>query len=637
MNSKNEAIILQIIKYTPPLFIITLSVIISLSLYFNSKKTYEEEKTLVEKEYIQTNKELIKNEVNNVYEYILTQQKTTEDKLKQSLKKRVHEAYDIAMNIYNENKHLDNKTVQKMIKDAIRTIRFNNGRGYFFIYSFDYECILLPIASHIEGKNFYNFKDGKGKYLTRDIISLVKKEKEGFMQWWYHKPSDMKNQFKKLGFNKHFEPFDWFIGTGEYIEDFENDIKKDVLDHIHNLKYAKNGYIFVVDYQGNYLNHIRKEIIGLNALEAKDTRTHQTVVDTIQMAKTEGSGYITYIQNRKPGSDLPVKKTSYIQGIQKWEWFIGKGFYEDDINEILEKKKDILDNRLKDNLNNLLVWSIILTIILLVISVYISRILEKSFKKYKDEIKTNLKEITKQHHILAQQSKMAAIGEMIANIAHQWRQPLSMISTAATGLKLKKDFGNLDDTEFNKSLDYINNSTQYLSKTIDDFRNFFENDQEQSQFNIKSAFEDALNIINIQMKDKDIHIIKDLDDLEFFGKKSELVQVLINILNNSKDELLKIENSDKFIFIESKKHNDEIILKIKDNAGGIKEEVLEHVFEPYFTTKHKSSGTGIGLYMVQEIITKHMDGDITMQNCQIKYNDRNYKGAETIIKLKLTY
>ncbi len=84
-----------------------------------------------------------------------------------------------------------------MIKDALRNIRFNNGRGYFFIYSFDYECILLPVAKQLEGSNFYNFKDGKGTYLTRNIIKQVKKEKEGFLTWWYHKPSDMKNQYKK--------------------------------------------------------------------------------------------------------------------------------------------------------------------------------------------------------------------------------------------------------------------------------------------------------------------------------------------------------------------------------------------------------------------------------------------------------
>ncbi len=416
---------------------------------------------------------------------------------------------------------------------------------------------------------------------------------------------------------------------------FESDIKKDVLTHIHNTSYEKNGYIFVLDYEGNYLNHIRKEIIGLNALKAKDTQSHKTILDAINTAK-KGEGYISYIQNKKPGKDLPVKKTSFIKGIDNWQWLIGKGFYEDDLENIVQKQEKLLNRRFKDNVQDLLISTIILTILLLVMSIYISKVLENRFRKYQNEIKENLEEITKQHNILAHQSKMAAIGTMIGNIAHQWRQPLSLISTAATGIKLKKEIGDLSDEEFNSNLDYINDSTQYLSRTIDDFRNFFASNKEKVDFSIDLALNEAFNLVNVQFINNNIQVINKIENHSICGIQSELVQVLINILNNSRDELLKIEDNDRYIFIESFLKNDKVILEIKDNAGGIKAEIIDHIFEPYFTTKHQSQGTGIGLYMSQEIIIKHFEGSMHMENSTYKYEGKEYTGAKTIIEISLS-
>ena len=174
MNYKNEQTILKIIKYTPPVFIISMSIFLITFLYFEYKTTYTQEKQLMEKEFIEFNKKIIKNNVEIVYNSIIELQKNTELELKKSIKERVYEAKKIATKIYNENKDKDKKTITKMIKDALVDIRFNDGRGYYYIYSMNYECILFPLNRDIEGKNFYNFKDGKGKYLTRDIISQLK-------------------------------------------------------------------------------------------------------------------------------------------------------------------------------------------------------------------------------------------------------------------------------------------------------------------------------------------------------------------------------------------------------------------------------------------------------------------------------
>ena len=250
-------------------------------------------------------------------------------------------------------------------------------------------------------------------------------------------------------------------------------------------------------------------------------------------------------------------------------------------------------------------------------------------------VATKTKELIEKESILNHQSKMAAMGEMIENIAHQWRQPLSVISTAATGAKLNKDFGTLSDENFYETMDIINNTAQHLSNTINDFRNFFNNEKETTTFDINIPFEKVLYLMGSKLKNRNIIIVKNTQEIYISGFINEFIQVLLNIINNTLDAFEENNIENKFIFIDSYKENNLLILKIKDSAGGIKEDIIDRIFEPYFTTKHKSQGTGIGLYMSMEIIKKHMNGNITISNQEYTYNNINCKGAEFKIELPI--
>lgn len=256
-------------------------------------------------------------------------------------------------------------------------------------------------------------------------------------------------------------------------------------------------------------------------------------------------------------------------------------------------------------------------------------------KNLENLVERKTKELIQKETILNQQSKMAAMGEMIENIAHQWRQPLSVISTVATGAKLKKDLNLLSDSEFYETMEIINNSSQHLSNTIDDFRNFFSNDKEIIFFDVNEATDKALSLVTSKLKNRDIQIIKSKDKIVVLGLKNEFIQVILNIINNAIDAFETLKDSDKYIFINSYKENENLILTIKDNAGGIKEEIINRIFEPYFTTKHKSQGTGIGLYMSLEIIKKHMNGELFVSNKEYVYNNNKCKGAEFKIIIPL--
>ena len=632
MIYKNEKQLLNIIKFTPPIVIITISIIITFLLYLEKQHELKKERISIENQYTKENKELVQKDIENLYNFIIRTQETTEEELRKTIKERVNEANNISYRIYNENKDTKTKNeIIKMIKDALVDIRFNDGRGYIFIYTFDYECILLPINRKNEGASVRDFQDSNGMFLGREIVNSLQHKDEAFLTWYYPKPNELNSSYKKIGFNAHFKPYDWFIGTGEYFVDFEDSVKKEVLEYISKFKTNKNDYFFILDYgkkEGLFKRVDGTEdssFIELSKQEDKELFTK------IVEATKNNQEFISYKYKYDENND-PLIKTSYIKNIPNWNWIIGKGFYHTYVDKIINDKTEQLNIKFHVKVINIISMAIILTILLLLISLYITKLLEKKFSNYKREINTYIDKNNKQQRILSQQAKMAAMGEMLGNIAHQWRQPLSGITTVATGMKLQKEFDSLDDETFDRSIDNISNSALYLSDTIEDFRNFFRTDKEETLFSVKDIFEKVFKLTDAQFKNLEIIFIKEINDFKLFGFENEFVQALINILNNAKDALENMEKP-RLIFISTKKDNDKLIIKITDNAGGINEDIIDKVCEPYFTTKHQAKGTGIGLYMTEEIIVKHMNGSFNINNCEFEYEGKKYKGVEITIEM----
>jgi two-component system, NtrC family, C4-dicarboxylate transport sensor histidine kinase DctB len=276
----------------------------------------------------------------------------------------------------------------------------------------------------------------------------------------------------------------------------------------------------------------------------------------------------------------------------------------------------------------------------LIISIWSYYIYTKRLKELNNILQDSVNDAVlrndEKNKIIFQQNKMAAIGEMIGNIAHQWRQPLSIITTAASSIKLKKELNILEDDEHNQSLNYIIDASNYLSNTIDDFQYYFSPNKSKNIFYTEDLINKLLNLISAEFKENNIYVIKKIENIEILNYENEILQVLINILNNAKDELKKDLNMPiGYIFIDLYKENETLIIKIKDNAGGIKEEIIDRIFEPYFTTKHQSQGTGIGLYMSEEIIVKHIKGSIKVSNEKFTYLNKEFIGAMFEITIPL--
>lgn len=292
-----------------------------------------------------------------------------------------------------------------------------------------------------------------------------------------------------------------------------------------------------------------------------------------------------------------------------------------DITEIIEFKKHAF--------LYLIFFLIFLFLLVFIASYYLySKRLKELNNILQQTVNSEVSKNNEKNKLLFQQNKMAAMGEMIENIAHQWRQPLSVITTAASSIKLKKEFGILEDKEYNECLEHIIDTANYLSNTVDDFRYYFSPNKNRTKFHTKELINKSLKLVSVAFNEKHIKIIKNIEDFEIFTFENELLQTIINILNNAKDELSKKENNEeKFVFVNLFKTEENLVIEIKDNAGGIKEEIMDRIFEPYFTTKHKSKGTGIGLYMCEEIIVKHIKGKIEVYNETYQYKEKDFKGA----------
>jgi two-component system, NtrC family, sensor kinase len=309
MIFQSEKQLIKIIKFTPSVFIICISLLLIAILFFENRKTFEKEKLAIEQEFVQKNKLIIKEEVDAAYNYIINEQKNTQNELQDSLKEALNNAHAIAYSLYVNNQDKPKKEIEKLITDALRNITFNKGRGYFFIYEKTGRNVMLPYSPHLEGKEFINHQDAKGTYIIQEVIELLKHTDETFYEWYWFKPNDTTQQRKKVGYYKNFEPLEWFIGTGEYIEDFEKEVQQRVLNNINQIRYGENGYIFIIDYNSIYLSHIRQNFIGQSAIENNDTVDIKKVIDDLLALAKRGDGYYSYIQNKKPDNNMPIKKS----------------------------------------------------------------------------------------------------------------------------------------------------------------------------------------------------------------------------------------------------------------------------------------------------------------------------------------
>ena len=293
---------------------------------------------------IESEKTRLRQEVACTTSFIAFKRSQTEARVRSVVRDRVYEAHALASHIYEtykDKRSLDE--IKDMVREALRPIRFNNGRGYYFAARMDGVEQLFADRPELEGKDLLGLRDTQGKYVIRDMIELVREKGEGYYSYRWTKPESPGLDFVKESYIKYFEPFDWFIGTGEYLEDMEQEIRSEVLAWVASQN-SSQGYIFVQDASGVLLVHIDPTLVGKNQLTIDDPERVRLTV-ALMKAASEGGGFVEY-DFQKPGSGVVVPKISYADGFEPWGWLIGKGVYLDDLGGVIARRTAALEARL---------------------------------------------------------------------------------------------------------------------------------------------------------------------------------------------------------------------------------------------------------------------------------------------------
>ncbi len=243
----------------------------------------------------------------------------------------------------------------------------------------------------------------------------------------------------------------------------------------------------------------------------------------------------------------------------------------------------------------------------------------KSFNtKLETQVQEKVQEIKNQEQMLIHQSRQAAMGEMLESIAHQWRQPLNIIGLSSASLETEYDLGIMKSESFKEKMQIIADNINYMSNTIDDFRNFLNPDRESSNFDPHKTIEDVLHILTAQHNHNKIQInLKVENEITLNGIENEFKQVIFILINNAKDAIkAREDNEHGEINIKLFRQNNSNIIQFCDNGGGIEENIINSIFDPYFSTKFASSGTGIGLYIAKNIIELRMNGHLSVKNIE---------------------
>jgi len=421
-------------------------------------------------------------------------------------------------------------------------------------------------------------------------------------------------------------------------------LKEETIRLLNNITFDKNrsNYIFVYeilnmeggdDFAKMLVNPNRLDLVGglisTNYKDSNGTKFRETFMKDI---REKGESFTEYTY-RKLNTETPKLKLSYFKYFPRWNWVIAVGVYVDDIEKEIEKNRENLQKKIqKQVIQNILLFLLFLSFAI-VISILISQKIDDVLRHYRKRVHSKsralrelnetlerkvIEEVEKnreQEQLLVQKSKLIALGEMISNIAHQWRQPLSELSSIIMFIKFKYEMGKLNDEIMNKKTKEAEAVLDFMSHTIDDFRNFFLPKKAKEKFTLISALDSIITIISSSLVNNQINLTVCVDDkIELNTYLNEFQQVMLNIIKNAKDVLIENKIEKPWIKIYTKVEGDNIILFVEDNGGGIQVEPKSKIFEPYFSTKKDTDGTGIGLYMSKIIVDKNMNGKLKVRN-----------------------
>jgi len=555
-----------------PLIVLLIYGILShIFFFFSQNEEIKKELVKYEKTLMDAQKDTLKEKVENLVQFIRYYDGRSSEKIKEDVKNIVNVTADIANNLYLEHyQDMNESELKEIIKSALRKIKFEGDIGYLFLLDLEGNAI-VHVDDKIEGSNIMHIQDVKGKYILREFNKVLMKKGEGFVDYyWYIVSEDRKKMYYKISFVKMLNFYNWYVGAGEYLKYMKRFVEKDIIKYIKANAEFKHGYFFI--------SNSKQEIVFHPFLNVKKD---------LDKCKVEGFSKST-------------KYLSYTQYVPEYDWYLTANKSLAEITTSINAKKQNSAIKETSNIQTNLYILMFTLFISLLLSIYLSMILNKKLKSYEQRLQDA-------NEKLVFQSRQALIGELFSMIAHQWRQPINKVASILALLRHQIPNKQISYEAIDTKCQSIEDSIEFMSETIDDFRTFYQPKENAETLNLKELVEKSIYFLEGSIRKKDIKIIQELEDIEFKLYGNEFLQVMINLIKNA------IDSVDRQGIIEVRLYQNKkiIIISVKDNGIGIDKNLLSKVFDPYYTTKTDSMG--LGLYMTKMIVEKHIKGTIEVE------------------------
>jgi len=364
---------------------IVLILVVCIVGFFMARGFFDEERriALLEQRIVANQQQRLRNELAAVQDFIRYMGERAEQVLIDDARSQVDQAFQVAESLYNQHRDsLPEAELKALIRETLRDVRFFGGRGYLFIDDMAGNCILLPTAPHLEGSSLYDNRDDTGRYIMRSLINSVSGPTgEGYTRYRWYMPGNDQQMADKIAYVRHFAPYDWIIGTGDYIYRFEEDLKQQALARIAALRFGNQGYVAVLKTDGTVLFNPRHGN-GINPLPKEQMMgPERQVVEKILQVAGSGGGFVEY-DWFYPGSYRLGKKISLVEVVPEWGWILVAGIYTDDVRAIIATQTLDLEQSLSRD-TELLIAAIALTILVtLGLAFFYNRWLRKLFDQY---------------------------------------------------------------------------------------------------------------------------------------------------------------------------------------------------------------------------------------------------------------
>ena len=603
-------------KKTIPYLVVIIPLVLVLSasffittFYFNKVKTYftsAKERSVNERvELKKSESKLYSKQINLLFNYKYNR---VEEEIRGELEARIDIAYKSARFIYEKYKgKRSSANIKERIVDALSHMRYKGSKEYVFVTDFSGNSILLG-NQDIKKSNFASYLDAQNRSLILEEIQAVQKHQQSFL-----KSTNPTTHKQELILVKNLQAYDWFVGSVICFDDKIVLLKQRLLDMVKSLPI--NNAAFLVLYEGKTpIYSSIQEDSGLNEKELEAIRN--SINDKHEWHTKELDGYY-YIN-------------SYFEPLN---WHLVHGFKTSTLTKKDQKVQKDLEILLDEELNFIVKASAGIVLFVTLLSLLLSMKINQIFKQYQNEVeekrealeelnnsleKRVAKEIkihTQKEKMLIQSSKMAEMGDMLSMIAHQWRQPLNQLSYIFMNIESAYEYKELTKEYLEQKVKEGTTQLEFMSTTIDDFRNYFKPDKAKEELLVSDLVRSSVELMKHTLELEQITVeLKTFGDDTTLVYKNEFIQVLLNLIKNAKDVLISKEIKDPKIVISSYCEVGSCVVEVCDNGGGISFDIIDKIFDPYFSTKSEKNGTGLGLYMSKMIIEEHHAGRLSATN-----------------------